>query len=164
MKVSCRCYPDSTANILLLLMVANAFYSKPMTHKIQWPKQILTFLPGPGTSLLQENPHLFPIGEVSYHHTVRPSGPDNIKCIWLILFSVRLKGDKNLLHFCCTNDQKSAFLQDANTALPHQKDNTGNKILLVMKYYHNITNAAATATITTTFASTINLLAPELFF
>ena len=78
-------------------MVANAFYSKPTIQKTQCPKQILTFLPGPGTSLLQENPHLFPIGEVSYHHKVRPSGPDNIKCISLILFSVMLKGDKNTL-------------------------------------------------------------------
>jgi len=97
LKVSSRCYPDSTANIFLLLMAANAFYSKPTIQKIQWPRQILTFFPGPGTSLLQENPHLFPIGEVSYHHTVRPSGPDNIKCICLTLFSVMLKGDRNTL-------------------------------------------------------------------
>jgi hypothetical protein len=41
---------------------------------------------------------------------------------------------KTLLYFCCTNNQKSAFLQDANTALEHrQKDNTDIEIPL--QYY-----------------------------
>jgi hypothetical protein len=55
----------------------------------------------PETSLLQGNPHLFPTGEVSYHHTVRPGGPDNIKCTCPILFRVMLTGHENNVTYTC---------------------------------------------------------------